>query len=85
LALRAKRQKCSYAFFENALNNRAGEVADQIPNPLAGVEEVRTKDIHAEKDDGNEEGKKGPGLDVELVVGRGLVAHEGKYEGRSEK
>lgn len=63
-------------------NDRAGEVAEQIPDPVAGVEEMRAEDEHAEEDDGDEEGKEGPGLDVELVVGRALVAHGGKVEGK---
>jgi hypothetical protein len=67
------------------LNDRAGEVAEQIPNPVAGVEELPAEDEHAEKDDGDDDGEEGPGPDVELVVGRRLGAHGGKVKGKGEK
>jgi len=41
---------------------------------------MRAEDEHAEEDDGDEEGEEGPGLDVELVVGRGLGAHGGNMK-----
>ena len=56
-------------------DNRAGDVAHQIPYPMAGVEEGLAKEEHAEKDGGDDEGKEGPCPDVEVVVGRRLGAH----------
>jgi len=67
------------------LNERAGEVAEQRPNPVAGVEERLAKDEHAEKDRRDDEGEEGPGPDVELVVGRRLGAHGGKVKGKGVK
>jgi len=71
----------------SALDERAGEVAEERPNPVAGVEERLAKKEHAEKDHGHDEGEEGPGPDVELVVGRRLGAHGGNMneEVRTEK
>lgn len=52
---------------------------------MAGVEEPRAKDEGGEEDDGDDAGKDGPGLDVELVVGLGFVAHGEKVEGERVK
>ena len=67
------------------LYDRAGEVAEEVPNPVASVEKMRAEDEHAEKDGGDDEGEEGPGLDVEGIVGRGLVAHGGTVEGKRGK
>src|ERR1700683_2606599 len=67
------------------LNNRAGEVTDQIPNPVAGIEERLAKDEGNEKNCGHNDGKEGPGLDVELVVGLGFGAHGRKGKRKKEK
>ena len=71
--------------FENGLNYRAGEVAKQIPDPMAGVEEGLPEDEHAEEREADHEREEGPGLDVELIVGRGIVAHGRKVKGKREK
>jgi hypothetical protein len=39
------------------------------------VQEVVTKDEHAEKDETEDDGEKGPCIDVELAVGTFLGAH----------
>ncbi len=67
----------------NYLDDRAGEVADQIPNPVTGVEEGRPQGVHEKKDGGHHDGKDGPGRDVSLVVGGGLVAHGMKVKGKT--
>ena len=67
------------------LDDRAGQVAEQIPNPVAGVKERLAKDEHTEKDRGDDEGEESPGLDVEFVVGRGLGAHGGEDKRKKVK
>lgn len=52
---------------------------------MAGVEERLAEDERAEKDGGYNDGKESPGLDVELVVGLGLVAHGRKVKGKGKK
>ncbi len=60
------------------LDNRAGEPAEEGPDDVSPVEEMAAEDKHDEQDEGEDDGQGGPGLDVELVVGRVLGAHVGK-------
>jgi hypothetical protein len=68
------------------LNNRLGEVADEVPDPVAEVGERPVEDEHGEDAEGDEGGEDGPGDDHVFVVGAfGLVAHGGKVKGKGKK
>ena len=57
------------------LDDRAGQPADEVPDDVSGMEKVGTEDEHAEKDEGEHDGKNRPNLDVARAVGAGFVAH----------
>jgi len=63
---------------EQRLDEGAGEPADEVPGALASKEEVVAEDEHAEDDEGEKDGKEGPGFDVARVIRRRLGAHDGK-------
>jgi hypothetical protein len=70
------------------LDDRPGEVADEVPNPMKEIGEGMVEAEAEEDAGGDERGENGPCVDEELIVGRlvVVVAHGGeKVKGKREK
>ena len=66
-----------------SLDNRTGEVADQVPDPVEEIGDGLIEAEGEEDDAGHDDGEDGPRVDVRLVVRNVIVvvvAHGG-FEG----
>jgi hypothetical protein len=71
------------------LDDRAGEVAEEVPDPVEEIGDGLVEAEGEEEDAGNNHGENGPRVDVRLVVRNvivGVVAHGGdQVKGSREK
>ena len=60
------------------LNEGAGQVAEEVPDDVAGGDEMVAEKEHAEEDDTKDNGKEGPGGNIGLTIRGRFGAHLGE-------